>query len=235
MRVLRVLLETSLLLLGLVPIVLEASWAGEPGLFREENAESFGDERLFGILENALKSNPNIAAAAEKVVQAREDVRSAISAMGPTVGVGASARHEPDRNVYNASLNLVQTLYAGGSLRANRRAAELVLLVADLGETDRLVERPLPRFSVGQEHVLTHPAEGGEDPVDERRRDSATLEGGMDENVLQVGDGGLVGDDARQTDQFPARPRGDHDRRVLQPADQRIQVFGVGGPSHGVV
>ena len=127
MRVLRVLLETSLLLLGLVPIVLEASWAGEPGLFREENAESFGDERLFGILENALKSNPNIAAAAEKVVQAREDVRSAISAMGPTVGVGASARHEPDRNVYNASLNLVQTLYAGGSLRANRRAAELAL------------------------------------------------------------------------------------------------------------
>ena len=124
MRVLRVLLETSLLLLGLVPIVLEASWAGEPGLFREENAESFGDERLFGILENALKSNPNIAAAAEKVVQARKDVRSTISAMGPTVGVGASARHEPDRNVYNASLNLVQTLYAGGSLRANRRAAE---------------------------------------------------------------------------------------------------------------
>ena len=73
MRVLRVLLETSLLLLGLVPIVLEASWAGGPGLFREENAESFGDERLFGILENALKSNPNIAAAAEKMVQARED------------------------------------------------------------------------------------------------------------------------------------------------------------------
>ena len=47
--------------------------------------------------------------------------------MGPAVGVGASARHEPDRNVYNASLNLVQTLYAGGSLRANRRAAELAL------------------------------------------------------------------------------------------------------------
>ena len=93
----------------------------------QEVLESFGDERLFGILENALKSNPNIAAAAEKVVQAREDVRSAISAMGPTVGVGASARHEPDRNVYNASLNLVQTLYAGGSLRANRRAAELAL------------------------------------------------------------------------------------------------------------
>ena len=70
-KVLRVLLETSLLLLGLVPVVLEASWAGEPGLFHEKNAESFGDERLFGILENALKSNPNIAAAVEKVVQAR--------------------------------------------------------------------------------------------------------------------------------------------------------------------
>ena len=110
-----------------MPVVLEASWAGEPGLFHEKNAESFGDERLFGILENALKSNPNIAAAVEKVVQAREDVRSAISAMGPAVGVGASARHESDRNVYNASLNLVQTLYAGGSLRANRRASELAL------------------------------------------------------------------------------------------------------------
>ena len=136
-RVLRALLETSLILLGLLPVLLEASWAGESGLSREKNAESFGDERLFGILENALKSNPNIAAAVEKVVQAREDVRSAISALGPTVGVGASARHEPDRNVYNASLNLIQTLYAGGSLRATRRAAELALSAVESGDHER--------------------------------------------------------------------------------------------------
>lgn len=130
-RVLRGLLEMSLLLLVLLPVVLEASWAGESGLSRAKNAESFGDVRLSEILEIASRGNPNIAAAVEKVVQAREDVRSAISALGPTVGVGASARHEPDRNVYNASLNLVQTLYAGGSLRANRRAAELALLAVE--------------------------------------------------------------------------------------------------------
>ena len=118
----------ALLSIALLFTFLDISWATEKSIVAEVGgAESFGDERLFGILENALKSNPNIAAAVEKVVQAREDVRSAISAMGPTVGVGASARHEPDRNVYNASLNLVQTLYAGGSLRANRRAAELAL------------------------------------------------------------------------------------------------------------
>ena len=118
----------ALLSIALLFTFLDISWATEKSIVAEVGGtESFGDERLFGILENALKSNPNIAAAVEKVVQAREDVRSAISAMGPTVGVGASARHEPDRNVYNASLNLVQTLYAGGSLRANRRAAELAL------------------------------------------------------------------------------------------------------------
>ena len=118
----------ALLSIALLFTFLDISWATEKSIVAEVGgAESFGDERLFGILENALKSNPNIAAAVEKVVQAREDVRSAISAMGPIVGVGASARHEPDRNVYNASLNLVQTLYAGGSLRANRRAAELAL------------------------------------------------------------------------------------------------------------
>ena len=122
----------ALLSIALLFTFLDISWATEKSIVAEVGgAESFGDERLFGILENALKSNPNIAAAVEKVVQAREDVRSAISAMGPTVGVGASARHEPDRNVYNASLNLVQTLYAGGSLRANRRAAELALLAVE--------------------------------------------------------------------------------------------------------
>ena len=51
--------------------------------------------------------------------------------MGPTVSVGAFARYETDRNAFNASLNLIQTLYAGGSLRANHRAAKLALLAME--------------------------------------------------------------------------------------------------------
>ena len=118
----------ALLSIALLFPFFDISWATEKSIVAEAGgAESFGDERLFGILENALKSNPNIAAAKEKVAQAREDARSAAAAMGPTVSIGASARYETDRNVYNASLNLIQTLYAGGSLRANRRAAELAL------------------------------------------------------------------------------------------------------------
>ena len=95
------------------------------------SVESFGDVRLSEILGLASRGNPNIAAAKEKVAQAREDARSAAAAMGPTVSVGAFARYETDRNAFNASLNLIQTLYAGGSLRANHRAAKLALLAME--------------------------------------------------------------------------------------------------------
>lgn len=120
--------RVALLSAVLASFLLGFSWASEKLIVTAMGSiESFGDARLSEILEIASWGNPNIAAAKEKVAQAREDARSAAAAMSPIVSIGASARYETDRNVYNASLNLIQTLYAGGSLRANHRAAELAL------------------------------------------------------------------------------------------------------------
>ena len=128
----------ALLILGLISMALCA--CGEC----EEHGRYvyFGDDRLRGILEIAAESNPNILAAAEKVKQAREDARNAAAALGPTLSVGGLARSEPDREVYNASLNLVQTLYAGGSVRANHRAARLAL-AATQAEAERTYQEVL--------------------------------------------------------------------------------------------
>ena len=85
----------------------------------------FEDRNLADILQLASFSNPTIWAAVEKVNQAREDVRNAAAGLGPVVSLGGTARYGRDREEYNASLNLIQTLYAGGSLTANKRAASL--------------------------------------------------------------------------------------------------------------
>ena len=90
----------------------------------------FGDERLEGLLRLAAEGHPSVLAAMERIKQAKEDARLSAAALGPTLSVGGIARSEPDRELYNASLNLLQTLYAGGSLRANARAARLALSAA---------------------------------------------------------------------------------------------------------
>ena len=121
-----------LLSIAFVFLLFGISWAAEKSMAMEMGSvESFGDVRLSEILGLASRGNPNIGAVKEKVAQAREDARSAAAAMGPTVSIGASARYETDRNAFNASLNLIQTLYAGGSLRANHRAAKLALLAME--------------------------------------------------------------------------------------------------------
>ncbi|GHV31214.1 transporter [Synergistales bacterium] len=92
-----------------------------------------GDAGLSAILNLTELHNPSIAAAREKVEQSRADVGIASSQLGPTLTTGIQARwnDEPSsgaaRNVYSASLNLVQTIFAGGTLVANKRAAELAL------------------------------------------------------------------------------------------------------------
>lgn len=113
-------------------------------------AEAGGaDEKLAEILELASQNNPNIAAAIERVNQARADLKSASSKFGPTVTGAVGAEWNKDeqrgvaldpmtgavigvvpmgyRNAYSASLTFVQTLYAGGTLTANKRAAALAL------------------------------------------------------------------------------------------------------------
>lgn len=133
--------RVALLSIALAFLLFGISWAAEKSIITEMGTvESFGDVRLSEILEIASRGNPNIAAAKEKVAQAREDARSAAAAMGPNINVGASARYETDRNVFNASLNLIQTLYAGGSVRANYRAAKLALSAVE-SESSRTYHR----------------------------------------------------------------------------------------------
>ena len=155
--------RVALLSAVLASFLLGFSWASEKLIVTAMGSiESFGDARLSEILEIASWGNPNIVAAKEKVAQAREDARSAAAAMSPIVSIGASARYETDRNVYNASLNLIQTLYAGGSLRANHRAAELALSAVEsesartyqevLNEV-RVIVVPLSRTKKGSRRV----------------------------------------------------------------------------------
>ncbi|MDR3332140.1 MAG: TolC family protein, partial [Synergistaceae bacterium] len=93
---------------------------------------AFAYSKLAGILQLAIEHNAIISAARERVEQSRADVRISGARMAPSVtgGVGAAwndASQGASRNVYNASLNLSQTIFAGGSLVANKRAADLEL------------------------------------------------------------------------------------------------------------
>jgi outer membrane protein TolC len=117
--------------------------------FFEPSAYAMDDSKLAEILDIAAQKNSNIFAAIERINQAKADVRSAKSKFGPTVTAGVGAKWNKDsqesvaldpatgatigmvptgyRNAYNASLTLIQTLYTGGTMTANRRAAELAL------------------------------------------------------------------------------------------------------------
>lgn len=107
------------------------------------------DPSLTRILDIAAYKNPTIAAAIERVNQARADVKGAAADLGPSVTGGLGARWNKDagqsyaldpatgavtgvipagyRNSYNATLSFLQTLYSGGSLAANKKAAEFAL------------------------------------------------------------------------------------------------------------
>ena len=128
------------------------------------DANDLGDRELDGILETASYNNPNIAAAIERVNQARADLKSAASKFGPTVTGAVGAQWNKDaqsgvvldpmtgrtvgvmpvgyRNAYNASLSFVQTLYSGGTLTANKRAAGLALS-ASMAEGTRVYQNVL--------------------------------------------------------------------------------------------
>ena len=99
------------------------------------NAANANDAVLDKLLETAAANNPRISAAAERVNQARASVGGTAARMRPSLTGNAYGRltnEERDlgREVYSASLSLVQTLYAGGSLKANKAAAELYLSAA---------------------------------------------------------------------------------------------------------
>lgn len=121
------------------------------------------DLAITRITELALKENPLIAAAVERTNQARARVSRAKSGFGPKIDVGVSATQVEDAPVavgigtvtagpgagspvrvniplgyeetYKAAVSLWQTLFSGGTLTANLRAAELELEAALAEET----------------------------------------------------------------------------------------------------
>jgi outer membrane protein TolC len=111
------------------------------------------DPELAKILETASFNNPNISGAIERVNQARADLKGARAEFGPTFTAGVGAQWNKDaaaipvidpvtglpaggvvpmgsRNVYSASISFIQTIYTGGTITANRRAAEFALSAA---------------------------------------------------------------------------------------------------------
>jgi outer membrane protein TolC len=104
-------------------------------LLTSATANAGDDAVLDKLLGMAATNNPKISAARERIRQARAGVGNAASQMRPSLVTNAYGRltDEPGnqgREVYSASLSLVQTLYAGGTLKANKAAAELAVLAA---------------------------------------------------------------------------------------------------------
>jgi outer membrane protein TolC len=100
------------------------------------NAAANADSAVLNkLLETAAANSPAISAAAERASQARAGVAGAAAQMGPSLAGEVYGRRSGEprgqgREAYSASLNLAQTLYAGGALRANKAAAGLALSAA---------------------------------------------------------------------------------------------------------
>jgi len=121
-------------LLSLIIIILSAGRSYSSG---------FEDPALIKLLETAVRHNPAIAAAAERVNRLRAEKREAAAELGPSLIGRLSARRDKDepsygsfaasrRDTYSSTLAFIQTIYAGGSLTAKKRAAEFALA----GETE---------------------------------------------------------------------------------------------------
>lgn len=107
------------------------------------------------LLETAERNSPVIAAAREKTARAEAALAEAGAKMGPKAGVAAGALWQENalsasvslggfgsitgsigsRNAYGAAAGFIQTVYAGGSLYANRQAAALARDAAAAEET----------------------------------------------------------------------------------------------------
>jgi outer membrane protein TolC len=95
-------------------------------------AFSSQDIILERLLSLASEKNPAILAARERINQAKADVKTASAQLGPSLTTEITERFGRDtpsqaREAYSASLNLVQTVYAGNTLQARKKAAELAL------------------------------------------------------------------------------------------------------------
>lgn len=146
----RVLAILIILLSSCFPATLSAAGIDDPALTR--------------ILELAARNNPTIRAAAERVEQSRAEARGAAADRGPRVVGGLGSQWDKDepntantaasyRNTYTATLSLIQTVYAGGSLTANKRAADFAL-EGVRGEGARTYQNVLHSVRAGYFDVL---------------------------------------------------------------------------------
>jgi NodT family efflux transporter outer membrane factor (OMF) lipoprotein len=98
-----------------VPPVFGEPQAGVPGASVDPARwwSAFGDARLDGLVERALKGNPDIAVAASRVRQARLQEISARANGKPTVDATADASHVEFSK--NAGFSSLARLFSGGS------------------------------------------------------------------------------------------------------------------------
>lgn len=102
------------------------------------------DALLAALLTTAYSNNPQIAAAAQKTAAAEAQISQAQAKMGPRASAGMAALWQRDgistnvdilgrsmnvpilgSHTYAAAVGLTQVIYAGGSLTANKQAAQL--------------------------------------------------------------------------------------------------------------
>jgi outer membrane protein TolC len=105
------------------------------------------DKTLEEILSLAARNNPSVLAARERVNQAKSDVGAAAAQLGPSLTAEITGRLGKEtlnqaREAYSASLNLVQVIYAGNTLQAGKKAAELALS-ATKAEAERTYQEVL--------------------------------------------------------------------------------------------
>lgn len=105
------------------------------------------------LLVLAMHKNAAVSVALERIKQAEEDLNKASAEFSPELSVGGTARANDDgrygldKNETNALLNISQTLYAGGSLTANKRAAKMALS-AQIAESTRMYQEVLQNVRV---------------------------------------------------------------------------------------
>ncbi|MEG2185455.1 MAG: TolC family protein, partial [Cloacibacillus sp.] len=110
--------------------------------FADKAAETFAYAELPWLLELAAQKNATMSVVSERINQAKADLNKAYAEFSPELAVGGTARandeirYGRDKEETNALLNISQTLYAGGSLVANRLAAQMVL-AAQIAEGSR--------------------------------------------------------------------------------------------------
>lgn len=87
----------------------------------------------------------SVSVALERIKQAEEDLNKASAEFSPELSAGGTARANDDgrygldKNETNALLNISQTIYAGGSLTANKQAAKMALS-AQIAESTRMYQ-----------------------------------------------------------------------------------------------